>query len=128
MIYAMRKEGKPILYKQGTLTMSVLQNKKNRKKRAQNLFSPQLVLSAKFLSDSHLTVHHRMHFMSAYRFSVTERPPLVTNTALLSMSWQWLLRTTRKKNAKLYQYIWNADSEMLASEWKREISSIFLMA
>lgn len=80
------------------LTISILQKRIGRK-RDKNPFSPQLVLSAKFLSYSHLTVHHRMHFVSVCRQSVTERQP-VTSTILLSMSGQWLVCHHQEEKCK----------------------------
>lgn len=56
------------------LTISILQNKKNRKKeKAQKSFPPQLVLSAEFLADSLRSSQQAALYVSLYRLSVTER-------------------------------------------------------
>lgn len=52
------KRGRQILHKQATLIMSYKTNRIERRRGHKNPFSLQLVLSAEFLADSHLTLHN----------------------------------------------------------------------
>lgn len=72
MISAIKREKQTDLHKHATLTVSVflkIKWKERKRRRYKSPFSPQLVLSAELLANSHLTVHNRRHFMSVYRHS-----------------------------------------------------------
>lgn len=60
------------LHKHTALTVSVflkIKRKERERRRHKSPFSAQLVLSAGFLANSHLTVHNKQYFMSFYRLS-----------------------------------------------------------